>query len=165
MLLANVVGVSRRIAETTKRLEKVNLLAGLLKQLHGNEIEIGAAFLSGSTRQGRIGIGYATLRDAITSAAENPSLELLDIDRTLEGIAAVQGSGSEQRRRDLLQTTFTRATKEEQNFLTRLLLGELRQGALEGLMLDSLAKASGLRAERIRRAAMVAGGAAQIART
>ena len=74
MLLANVVDTSRRIAETTKRLEKVNLLAGLLKQLHGEEIEIGVGFLSGSTRQGRIGIGYATLRDAITSAAENPSL-------------------------------------------------------------------------------------------
>jgi DNA ligase-1 len=164
MLLANVVETSRRIAETTKRLEKVNLLAGLLKQLHGEEIEIGVAFLSGSTRQGRIGIGYATLRDAMTSAAENPSLELLDIDRALESIAAVQGPGSEQRRRELLNVMLTRATQEEQQFLTRLLLGELRQGALEGLMLDGLAKASGLKTERIRRAAMMAGGAAQIAR-
>src|ERR1700736_1423533 len=128
MLLANVVETSRRIAETTKRLEKVNLLAGLLKQLHGEEIEIGVAFLSSSTRQGRIGIGYATLRDAITSAAENPSLELLDIDRALEAIAAVQGPGSEQRRRELLNSMLMRATQEEQQFLTRLLLGELRQG-------------------------------------
>ena len=81
MLLATVVETSRRVGETTKRLEKVNLLAGVLKQLHGEEIEIGVPFLSGSTRQGRIGIGYATLRDAITTAAEKPSLELLDIDR------------------------------------------------------------------------------------
>jgi DNA ligase-1 len=165
MLLAKVVETSRRVGETTKRIEKVNLLAGMLQQLHAAEIEIGVAFLSGSTRQGRIGIGYATLRDAITSAAENPSLELLDVDRALDGLAAVQGSGSEQRRRELLQIVLTRATREEQQFLTRLLLGELRQGALEGLMLDALAKASGLRAERIRRAAMMAGGAAQIART
>src|SRR5436305_9086802 len=132
MLLANVVEASRRVAETSKRLEKVNLLAGLLKQLHGEEIEIDVTFLSGSTRQGRIGIGYATLRDAITSAVENPSLELLDVDRALDGLAAVQGSGSEQRRRELLQIVLTRATREEQQFLTRLLLGELRQGALEG---------------------------------
>jgi DNA ligase-1 len=164
MLLAHVVETSRRVGETTKRLEKVNLLAGVLKQLHAEEIEVGVAFLSGGTRQGRIGIGYATLRDAITSAAEHPSLELLEVDRALDSLAAVQGPGSEQRRRELLQRTLTRATQEEQQFLTRLLLGELRQGALEGLMLDALAKASGLRAERIRRAAMMAGGAAQIAR-
>src|SRR5207248_1500657 len=100
MLLANVVEASRRIAEASKRLEKVNLLAGLLKQLHGEEIEIGVAFLSGSARQGRIGIGYAILRDAITSAGEKPSLELLDVDHALETIAAVQGTGSEQHRRE-----------------------------------------------------------------
>jgi DNA ligase 1 len=164
MLLAHVVEASRRVGETTKRLEKVNLLAGVLRELHAEEIEIGVAFLSGSTRQGRIGIGYATLRDASSSAADQPSLEVLEVDRALEGLAAVQGPGSEQRRRDLLQRTLTRATREEQQFLTRLLLGELRQGALEGLMLDALAKASGLKPERVRRAAMMAGGATQIAR-
>jgi DNA ligase 1 len=164
MLLAHVVEASRRVGETTKRLEKVNLLAGVLRELHAEEIEIGVAFLSGSTRQGRIGIGYATLRDASSSAADQPSLEVLEVDRALEGLAAVQGPGSEQRRRDLLQRTLTRATREEQQFLTRLLLGELRQGALEGLMMDALAKASGLKPERVRRAAMMAGGATQIAR-
>ncbi|MGI8962547.1 MAG: ATP-dependent DNA ligase [Bryobacteraceae bacterium] len=164
MLLATVVETSRRVGGTTKRLEKINLLAGVLKQLHAEEIEIGVSFLSGSTRQGRIGIGHAALRDAITTAAENASVELLDIDRALESLTAVQGPGSEQRKREILQTTLSRATSEEQHFLTRLLLGELRQGALEGLMLDALAKASGLKTERIRRAAMVAGGAAQIAR-
>jgi DNA ligase 1 len=163
MLLANIVETSRSVGETTKRIEKVNLLSGVVRQLRGEEIEIGVAFLSGSTRQGRIGIGYATLRDATTSAAESPSLELLDVDRALDALAAVQGPGSEQRRRELLQTTMSRATREEQQFITRLLLGELRQGALEGLMLDALAQASGLKAERIRRAAMMAGGAAPIA--
>jgi ATP-dependent DNA ligase I len=165
MLLAHVVETSRRVGDTTKRLEKVNLLAGLLRELHAEEIEIGVAFLSGSTRQGRIGIGYATLRDATGSAADQPTLKILEVDRALEALAAVQGAGSEQRRRDLLQRTLGRATREEQQFLTRLLLGELRQGALEGLMLDALAKASGLKPERIRRAAMMAGSATQIART
>jgi DNA ligase 1 len=164
MLLAHVVETSRRVGETTKRLEKVNLLADLLKQLHAEEIEVGVAFLSGSTRQGRIGVGYATLRDAISSAAEHPNLEVREVDRALEALAQVQGPGSEQRRRELLQRSLSRATREEQQFLTRLLLGELRQGALEGLMLDALAKAAGLKPERIRRAAMMAGGAAQIAR-
>ncbi len=164
MLLATVVDTSRRIGETSKRGEKVRLLSELLRQLRGEEIEIGVSFLSGSTRQGRIGIGYATLRDATAPGAESPSLELLEVDRTLDALATVQGPGSEQRRRALMAALLARATSEEQHFITRLLIGELRQGALEGLMLDALAKASGLPGERIRRAAMTAGGAAQIAR-
>jgi DNA ligase-1 len=164
MLLATLVETSRRIGETSKRNEKIKLLAELLRQLRGEEIEIGVAFLSGSTRQGRIGIGYATVRDATAAAAESPSLELLEVDRALDALAAVQGPGSEQRRRELLKMVLTRATAEEQHFLMRLLLGELRQGALEGLMLDGLAKASGMTTDRVRRAAMMAGGVAQISR-
>lgn len=163
MLLANLVETSRRIANTTKRLEKADLLTTLLRQLHPDEVEVAVAYLSGAARQGRIGIGYAALRDAASMAAERPTLEILEVDRTLDEIAAVEGPGSERRRRELLAGLLTRGTREEQQFLTRLLLGELRQGALEGIMLDALARASGIAAERIRRAAMVAGGAAAIA--
>ncbi len=164
MLLATLVDTSRRIANTTKRLEKAELLTALLRQLHPEEIEIAVAFLSGAARQGRIGIGYAALRDSATSANENPSLQILEVDRALDDLAAVQGSGSDRKRRELLNHLLTRATREEQQFLTGLLLGEIRQGALEGIMLDALAKASRLSADRIRRAAMLAGGAAAIAR-
>ena len=164
MLLAQVVETSRRIAETTKRLEKTDLLTALLKQLNPEEVEISVAFLSGTTRQGRIGIGYATLRDGSSEAAESSSLEILEVDRALQELAAVAGPGSEQRKRELLKRILARATKPEQQFLTRLLIGELRQGALEGIMLDALAKASGIPAERIRRAAMMGGGGASIAR-
>ena len=165
MLLADVVETSGRIAETTKRLEKVGLLAGLLRQLRGEEVEVGVAFLSGNTRQGRMGVGYATIRDvAAEGGAQRPSLQLLDVDRTFAAIAEVEGAGSEQRRRGLLQNMLARATREEQHFITRLVMGELRQGALEGLMLDALARASGVEPVRIRRAAMMAGDAAMIAR-
>lgn len=164
MLLSSLVETSRRIASTTKRLEKTDLLAALLKQLHPDEIEIAVAFLSGTTRQGRIGIGYATVRNAACEASKNTSLEILETDRSLQEIAGVKGPGSETRRRDILGRLFGRATREEQQFLTGLLMGELRQGALEGIMLDALAKASGASSTRIRRAAMMAGGAAAIAR-
>jgi DNA ligase-1 len=164
MLLANLVETSRRIANTSKRLEKTNFLAGLLRQLHSEEVEIAVNFLSGTMRQGRIGIGYAALRNAMGGAAEVPSLELREVDRILDEIAAVKGPGSEGRRRELLSRIFGRATQEEQQFLTGLLMGEIRQGALEGIMLEALAKASGVSADRIRRAAMMAGGPAAIAR-
>ncbi len=163
MLLASLVETSRRIANTTKRLEKTDLLATLLRQLQPDEVEPAVAYLAGAARQGRIGIGYATLRNATASAAEQASLEILDVDRTLEELCAVKGAGSEARRRELLNRLLVRATSPEQQFLTGLLMGELRQGALEGIMLDALAKASKIPGERIRRAAMLAGGVAAIA--
>lgn len=164
MLLANLVQTSRRIAGTPKRLEKLDLISGLLKQLNPDEIETAVAFLSGVTRQGRTGTGYATLRDAQSAPAREPGLQILEVDRVLEEVAAVQGRGSEQRKRQLLNALFKRATEDEQQFLMGLLLGEIRQGALEGLMVEALAKASGISPERIRRAAMMAGNAAGIAR-
>ena len=94
MLLAAVVETSRRVAETTKRLEKVDLLARLLKQLHPDEVEIVVAFLTGRTGQGRIGIGYGTLRDAKGSPAPEPSLEVAEIDRTFESITKLEQSTS-----------------------------------------------------------------------
>ena len=164
MLLAQVVETSSRIANTTKRLEKADLLTGLLKQLNPGEVEIVVAFLSGVTRQGRIGIGYATLKEAMATAAGTSSLEIEEVDRCLQELSQVRGPGSDQRKRELLNRLLARSTEIEQKFLTSLLIGELRQGALEGVMLDALARASSLPAERIRRAAMMAGGAASIAR-
>jgi DNA ligase-1 len=159
MLLASVAQTSKRISETTKRLEKSSLLADLLKQLKPEEAAAAVGFLSGAPRQGRIGIGYAALQNAGVSAAETATLQLLEADQILDKISAVQGVGSEQRKRELLRELFSRATREEQRFLVALLGGELRQGALEGIMLEALASASGVSITHIRRAAMMAGDA------
>jgi len=164
MLLADVVEISRRVTAVTRRLEKIELLAGLLRRVHADEIEIAVAFLSGRARQGRIGIGYSALQDAGSSGAEIPTLELIEVDRAFQAIAATAGPGSERQRSELLRTLFARATRPEQHFLTRLILGELRQGALEGVMVDALAKASGAAAEHVRRAVMMAGDIVAVAR-
>jgi DNA ligase-1 len=163
MLLAKIVTASRQVSETAKRLEKTALLANLLKQLLPEEIEPAVAFLSGSLRQGRMGIGYATLHAAMPEPAAAASFEILQLDRLFDQLAGVKGSGAEQRKRFLLSEIFHHATREEQEFLLRLMGGELRQGALEGVMLEALAKATNLPAERIRRAAMMAGGSTAIA--
>src|SRR4051812_41829636 len=164
MLLANLVETSRRVAATSKRLEKTALISSLLQQLNPEEVEVAVHYLSGSTRQGRIGIGYATLRDAVGVGAGTPTLEILEVDRFLDQLAGVSGPGSESRRREILQQLFSKGTPDENDFLTRLLIGELRQGALEGLMLDAIARGSGISLDRIRRAAMTGGGGAAIAR-
>ncbi|HZT30688.1 MAG TPA: ATP-dependent DNA ligase [Bryobacteraceae bacterium] len=164
MLLAEVVATSRRVAETSRRLEKAGLLAALLQRLDPDEVETAVAFLSGSTRQGRLGVGYASLRDAAAPPAADASLEIREVDRRLSELAAAAGPGSERQKRDLLHALLARATQPEQEFLAGLLLGEIRQGALEGLMLEAVAKASGAAADQVRRAVMLAGDIAGVAR-
>jgi len=165
MLLAAVVEVSRRVAETSRRLEKRELIAGLLRQLRPDEIGIVVPFLAGTIRQGRIGIGYAALRDAGAPPAAAPGLEVAEVDRTFDAIIAAVGSGSQRQRMQLLSDLLARATESEQHFLVRLLMGELRQGALEAVMVESMAQASGVRVDRVRRAVMLAGDVAKVART
>jgi DNA ligase-1 len=163
MLLANVVETSGRVAATSKRLAKVQLLADLLTQLSPDEIEIVVSFLSASTRQGRTGVGYAVVRDSHAAPAQTATMEVLDVDRALASLADAKGRGSEHQKRAQLDSLMALATGEEQRFLKELLLGGLRQGAMEGLMFEALAKASGVGPDRIRRAAMMAGDTALVA--
>lgn len=163
MLFGALVATSNRIAATTKRLEKISLIAELLRQVSPEEAEIAVAFLSGTTRQGRIGIGYSTLAETSADPVTQSGLELVDVDRALSELMSVSGAGSARRRSELLNSLFSRATEDERHFLKRLLVGELRQGALEGIMLEGLAQSAHLPADRVRRAAMMAGGVAAIA--
>jgi DNA ligase-1 len=165
MLLARVVETSERVTGTSKRLEKIELLATLLKQLNGDECEIAVAFLCGYTRQGRIGVGYAAIRDSAALAAETAALEIVDVDRAFTALAEIKGRGADGQRRELLRGLMARATAPEQRFLSALLFGEIRQGALEGVMVEALARASGAAADQVRRAAMMAGDIARVARS
>ncbi len=164
MLFARVVETSQQVTGTRKRLEKIELLASRLRQLDPHEVEIVVSFLSGAARQGRIGIGYAALREAASTAAPSPTLEILEVDRLLDAFMAIQGRGSERERTGILRSLLATATGPEQKFLTALLLGELRQGALEGVMLEAVAKAASVSLDRVRRAVMMAGNVAIVAR-
>lgn len=163
MLLAQLVATSRRISQTAKRLEKIALLGELLRACGPSEIEIAVSFLSGFTRQGNIGIGYSTLQQSSVPPVREATLTLSDVDSGFLEIAAVKGAGADRNRREALARLLGRATAPEQEFIGRLLMGELRQGALSGLMLDGLARAAGVPLERVRRAAMMAGGVSRIA--
>jgi DNA ligase-1 len=166
MKLLEVVENSRQVAEVSGRLKKISLLASLLTRAAPEEIEIAVSFLSGSYRQQKLNVGYAALQNAAEGRpAETASLRLTDVDTTFERIARVPaGKGSTGERQRLLRELFARATAEEQDFLFRMVTGELRQGATEGLMLEAVAKASQLPAERVRRARMMAGDLATVAR-
>jgi DNA ligase 1 len=163
-LLATLVSASDAAAQTSSRRAKRDAIAACLRRAATNEVEIAVAYLSGEIRQGRIGIGYATLAAQRGTPAADASLSLLDVDAALDRIAATTGKRSAAARSASLHALFERATAAEQDFLIRLLVGELRQGALEGVMLDAIATAAELPAADVRRAAMFTGSAGLVAR-
>src|SRR5438132_8950293 len=166
MRLGELVDVSRSVAETSGRLEKIDRLASLLTRLEPDEIEVAIGFLSGSPRQGRLGVGASAVAAARGGEpAASPSLDLAQVDAAFERVGAAGGPGSAAARSQILRDLFVRATRDEQDFLIRLIFGELRQGALEGVLLEAVARASGIAAARLRRAAMLAGTLAPVART
>ena len=163
-LLAALVATSQRVRASRSRLAKVRELASLLRSLAPAEIELATHYLAGDTPQGRIGVGYALLTGAAqTAAAASASLSLTDIDSRLDALAQLRGAGSAPRRAAALGTLFAQATHEEQQFLLHLLAGELRQGALEGLMVEAIAAAADLPVSEVRRAAMYAGSLGSVA--
>ena len=156
-LLATLADTSQRIGATPARLAKIRELASLLGQLEPGEIGIAVRYLSGETPQGRIGIGPAALgRAAAAEAAQAPTLSIAAVDERLTQLAAAGGAGSGSRRAQQLRELFALATAAEQRFLLQLLVGELRQGALEGVMLEAIAASAQLAVAQVRRATMYA---------
>ncbi|HEY7889682.1 MAG TPA: ATP-dependent DNA ligase [Steroidobacteraceae bacterium] len=165
-LLAELVSTSSRVGGTSSRLAKVREIARLVAELSHEEIAIGVSYLAGELPQGRIGVGYAALQVAAASTGQAPeegSLTLEQTNRRVAELADIRGGGSTARRAAALGDLFGRATAEERTFLLRLLAGELRQGALAGVMIDAIAAASAVPVADVRRAAMYSGSLADIA--
>lgn len=163
-LFAELVAASGRVADTPSRLAKVQILADCLRPLGAEEVAAAIAYLSGDLPQGKLSLGYAALNGAAAPGAAAPELAVLDVDAAFERIKRAKGKGAAAERAKVLAELFSHATTAEQGFLARLIAGELRQGALEGVMLEALASAAGVPAAEIRRAASVAGGLAPVAR-
>ena len=156
-LFAHLVATSQRVAATRARLSKVRELAGFLKSVAPAEVDTAVHYLAGETPQGRIGIGYSALEPAARgAAAAAATLSLAEVDRCLGVLVHIKGPGAVARRVEVLRDLFSQATPDEREFLTRLLLADLRQGALSGVMLDAIAAAAELPVHAVRRAAMYA---------
>ena len=156
MLLAEIVETSAAVSGTAARLEKIERLASTLRRVSPEEASIAAAYLSSQLKQRQIGVGYASMRD-LPGPAESPTLTLAEVDAALETIGTTTGRDSQLERRRLLNALMTKATREEQRFLVRLIIGELRQGALEGVMHEALARALNVPVNEVRRAVMLRG--------
>jgi DNA ligase-1 len=158
VLLLEVVATSIDVGATSSRLAKVARIADLLTHAapEPEVVAIAVAWLSGELPQRQIGVGWAALRSRPRPAA-HPELTVIGVHTAFSEIGAVSGKGSQARRADLLATLFAAATEAEQTFLVRLLSGELRQGALAGIMADAVARAAGIQTAVVQRAAMLGG--------
>ncbi|WP_431038980.1 ATP-dependent DNA ligase [Streptomyces sp. P6-2-1] len=163
MLLVTLVEVSGAVAATRSRSRKTELLAELFRAAGPEDVPLAIAYLSGRVPQGRIGVGWSTLREAPAPAAA-PALSLHDVDAALDRLAAVAGKGAQAERRRLAGALLGAATEAEQRFLVGLLTGEVRQGALDAMAAEGLAAAAGVPAAEVRRAVMLRGALVPVAR-
>ncbi|RJR32776.1 MAG: ATP-dependent DNA ligase [Desulfobacteraceae bacterium] len=158
MKIEEVVEASERLRATAGKKAKVSILADLLRRSRGKETYLLAHYLVGSIPSGKIGIGWRTIQNAMEGlSSSGGSVEIHEVQKYLEDLSRVKGSGSAQRKTGTLRELFGRLRQDERSFLTGLLLGELRQGALEGLVLEALAIASSLPPDLIRQSFMFSG--------
>jgi DNA ligase-1 len=162
VLLADLVDTSTRVGATAKRSEKSARLADLFRRVTDDELPVAVAILSAAPRQGRVGVGWATAR--LDGGASIPSWSILDLDRFLDELAGLGGPGVQRDRRRAMDDFAAKATPAEARFVTALLTGELRQGALAGVVEQAVALACDVPASALRRAAMLCGDLPEAAR-
>jgi len=168
MLLLELVETTQTVASTRSRLAKVDALAHLLRRLDPAEIPTAVGLLSARPRQGRVGVGWSAVAAAREEPAAEPNLTVADLDAALDRLLGTAGTGSGAERAGILRKLMAAATAPEQSFIAGVLLGELRTGALEGVLTDAVARASGRPVAAVRRAAMLSGdlgGTAMLALT
>ena len=157
MLFAALARASADVAATSKRSEKIVSFASVFADLAPDEVVAAVAFATGDTPIGRIGVGWATLREVRPPPASEATLTIADIERSIVELAGIEGAGAVARRRELLERLLDRATEEEQRMLAAIIGGELRQGALDGVVAAAVAKAAGVKVGEVQRGAMFAG--------
>jgi len=162
VLLADLAAASEAVSGTTRRTEKVAAVAAALRSADPDEVPVVVAYLSGELRQRRTGVGWASLRD-LPPPVPDPTLGVSEVDAALADVAALAGAGSQGERVRRVADLFGRATEPEQRLLRGLLTGELRQGALEGVMLAAVAQAAAVPLADVRRAAMLRGAVGPVA--
>ncbi len=164
LLFVDVAETSREVAGSAARSAKTVALARLFAKADPDDAPIAITYLAGRLPQRRIGVGWRALSSLRQAPAPVATLTVETVDEALGRIAAVAGKGSTAERRRLLGELMAAATETEQDFLFRLLSGELRQGALDALAVEGLAAAAGATPEEVRRAVMLGGSLGAVAR-
>ncbi|MDX6324935.1 MAG: ligase 1, partial [Nocardioidaceae bacterium] len=162
MLLSELVEASAEITATSSRKLKTDVVARVLRAATDDEVAIVAAYLAGTPRQRRTGLGWRGL-EVLPPAVDDPSLTIVEVDALLERLGSVSGAGSRAARARLVEELFGRATAAEQAFLRALVFENLRQGAQDSVLLDGIARAAGVPPPAVRRAAMFSPSSGEVA--
>ncbi|KAA9149035.1 ATP-dependent DNA ligase [Microbacterium lushaniae] len=164
MLLADVVDTVTAVTATRARSAKTDALARLLARLEADEIVPAVGLLTASPRQGRLGVGWRTLSGLAAGSAPGATVTVRDVDAAFAALAETVGAGSAARRGEVLGSLARRTTPGEWDLLARVMMGELRTGALEGVLLEAIARAAHREPAVVRRAAMLSGDLGETAR-
>src|SRR5438477_10955140 len=162
--LGEIVATSLEVSATRSRKQKTAHLARLLSRLEPSEVRPAVGFVCGELRQGKLGIGYRTLQQLRhLPAASGPNVSVLELDEIFQKLSGLSGKGSAKERERLLGSLFARLTDAERDFVARLMVGELRQGALEALVVEALGQATNISTGALRRAMLFAGDVTEVA--
>ncbi|HEY4105458.1 MAG TPA: ATP-dependent DNA ligase [Polyangiaceae bacterium] len=162
--LTDIVAASRDVAATRSRIKKTARFAEILRQFSLAELAAGIGFLCGGLRQGRLGLGYRALQRVKSEPEpQTAAVSVLELDAVFTALEDLSGKGVASEREKLLSALFARLAHDERDFVMRLILGELRQGALESIVLDAIAVAASVSPESIRKAMLFAGSAPEVA--
>lgn len=157
MLLSELVSTAEEVAATASRLIKIEALSRLLARAEAADVPTLVGLLLAAPRQGRLGVGWRGIAALEVANAQDATLTIGEVDDALDTLARASGSGSGSTRTATLTALASRATATEWDFLVRAMLGELRTGALGGVLLDAIAKAADRPVAGVRRAAMLSG--------
>jgi DNA ligase-1 len=162
VLFVDVVAASQAVAATRSRLAKVQALSDALRAAGPEEAATVTAYLSGTLPQRRVGVSWRGLTDLPAAAAE-PTLTVADVDDALSRLATLGGAGSAASRAGAVRELFAQLTDDEQQYLRNLITGQVRQGALDGVVQQAIARAAEVPEAAVRRAAMLAGWSSVVA--
>jgi DNA ligase-1 len=162
---SDFVEISKKVGTTPKKKEKSALLSQFFRRAREREIFLAAFYLSGELPQGHLGIGWAMLQEALKGAPFQPNpISLIDLDRSFESIVREKGSGSSGRKVQRLREILSHSNDKERESLVKLIMGEIRHGALEGLVLEAIAQTASLSLDHLRRSLMFSGNIGEVAR-
>ena len=162
--------VCKALESTTKRTEKVAYLVKFLKSLSREEIAPAVSFIVGrpfpESDERVLDIGGRTLwkinRGSGQVVLVPKAVTILEVYRTFEKVATASGPGSRQRKEMLIGTLLSRLPSTDAEYLMRIIFGEMRIGAVEGVVLDAIAQAASINPDQVRRANMLMGNLAQV---
>jgi DNA ligase-1 len=167
---STLAALCQQLESTTKKLEKSALISGFLQKLQPDEIAPAVLLLLGkifsATDSRTLNVSWRTLQkiEELAAKSKKEPLSILEVHQHFAEIAGASGKGSRQRKEELLADLLSRVSATEKKYLVKMIFGEMQHGVAEGVMQQGVAEAIGAELALVRRAALLLGDIAEVAR-